>query len=207
MLLLSGLLTLTASHARQAQAANSGKNAQQTAQQPRPQSARRSTSAQQVSPNLAAHEPPDQPLPYSHKQHIAQGLKCQTCHVNPEPGNQMTFPAMATCMACHSSIATERPAIQKLASFASSGTPVPWQRVYALTPGVTWTHRKHLAAGVQCETCHGPVPQMDKMSQVTSVTSMGACISCHVQNHAKTACETCHQWPTPELLGVRQAAP
>jgi len=31
--------------------------------------------------------PPEQPIPYSHKQHIALGLTCKDCHTNPDPGD------------------------------------------------------------------------------------------------------------------------
>jgi hypothetical protein len=148
-----------------------------------------------VPDNLAEHTPPVQPIPYSHQTHLALGLECGTCHTNPEAGKLMTFPATATCMTCHASLATKKPSIQKLASFAKSGQPIPWVRVYSVTTGVNWTHRKHLEAGIKCETCHGPVADMAQMSQATSVTSMGVCISCHKLNNAPTVCETCHSWP------------
>ncbi len=148
-----------------------------------------------VPDNLAEHAPPVQPIPYSHKLHLAIGLKCATCHTNPEPGKLMTFPATTTCMSCHISIATKNPSIQKLALLAKSGQPIPWVRVYALTTGVNWTHRKHLDAGIKCETCHGQVAEMATMSQTTSVTSMGVCIECHKLHNAPTVCQTCHSWP------------
>ena len=46
---------------------------------------------------LRKPELPKQPLPFSHRLHVAQGLKCEGCHVNPDPGEQMTFPATAKC--------------------------------------------------------------------------------------------------------------
>jgi hypothetical protein len=150
---------------------------------------------QDVPDNLAEHAPPAQPIPYSHKTHLALGLECQTCHTNPEPGNLMTFPATSMCMSCHASVAKSKPAIQKLASFAKSNQVIPWVRVYAITPGVNWTHRKHIEAGVKCETCHGQVAEMSAMSQATSVTSMGVCINCHKLHNAPTVCQTCHVWP------------
>jgi cytochrome c3-like protein len=152
-------------------------------------------SRQDVPDNLAEHAPPVQPIPYSHKTHLVLGLECQTCHTNPEPGNLMTFPATSTCMSCHASVAKSKPAIQKLASFAKSNQAIPWVRVYAITPGVNWTHRKHIEAGVKCETCHGQVAEMSAMSQATSVTSMGVCINCHKLHNAPAACQTCHVWP------------
>jgi hypothetical protein len=150
---------------------------------------------QEVPDNLSEHAAPQQPLPYSHKTHLALGLKCQQCHTNPEPGAQMTFPAATTCMMCHKTIAKDRPAIVKLTEFAQSSQPIPWVRVYKVTPGVTWTHRKHVEAGMQCVMCHGNVAQLDSMAQTTSVLSMASCISCHQTHNAKTACATCHAWP------------
>ena len=138
---------------------------------------------------------PVQPIPYSHKTHLALGLQCETCHTNPEPGRLMTFPATSTCMTCHTSIATDKPTIQKLATFAQSQQPVPWVRIYTVLPGVNWAHRTHLQAGMKCEMCHGQVAQMVVMSEATSVTTMAACLNCHVANNAKTACVTCHSWP------------
>jgi hypothetical protein len=150
---------------------------------------------QEVPDNLAEHAAPAQPIPYSHKTHVALGLRCQQCHTNPYPGVQMTFPASATCMMCHNTIAKNRPAILKLTELAKSSQPIPWVRVYQLTPGVTWTHRKHLQAGMQCVMCHGDVAQLDAMAQTTSVVAMASCISCHQGHNVNTACTTCHAWP------------
>jgi len=149
----------------------------------------------EVPDNLAQHTPPAQPIPYSHQTHLALGLECKGCHANPESGNLMTFPAASTCMSCHDVVAAQKSSIQKLASYAKSGQPIPWVRVYVVTSGVNWTHRKHLDAGVNCETCHGAVEEMAAMSMATSVTSMAVCIHCHTLHNAPTACQTCHAWP------------
>lgn len=148
---------------------------------------------QMVPDNPSEHTPPAQPIPYSHKTHLAVGLECKDCHTNPEPGRLMTFPATSKCMQCHVAIAKNKPTIQKLATFSKTQKPIPWVRVYTVLPGVSWTHRAHLEAGVKCETCHGQVTQMDAMSEVTSVTTMYSCLNCHELNHAKTACDTCHK--------------
>ena len=150
---------------------------------------------QLVPDNCGEHPAPAQPIPFRHKLHLSLGLQCKSCHTNPEPGKLMTFPATGTCMSCHRSVARNTPSIRQLADFAKSGKTIPWVRVYVLTPGVTWTHRKHLEAGLQCENCHGQVEQMDSMSEATSVTAMGVCINCHTQNKAPTTCQTCHAWP------------
>jgi hypothetical protein len=162
----------------------------------RAQQAPGTAAKQEVLDNLGPHPAPEQPIPYSHKTHLALGLQCQMCHTNPDPGNQMTFPATKTCMTCHTSVAKDKPSIVKLAQFAKSGQPIPWVRVYQVTPGVTWTHRAHVQAGMQCVMCHGDVAQLDAMAQMTSVTSMGSCIGCHQAHNAATVCVTCHTWPS-----------
>ena len=150
---------------------------------------------QEVPDNPMPHEPPEQPLPYSHKTHLALGLQCNNCHTNPAPGNMMTFPATSTCMSCHISVATDKPAIQKLATYSKSKQPIPWVRVYKVLPGVNWSHRKHLDAGMKCQMCHGQVQEMARMSEATSVTTMGVCLNCHMAHNAPTVCSTCHSWP------------
>ncbi len=152
-------------------------------------------SKQQVPDNVAPHPAPVQPLPYSHMTHIALGLSCGGCHTNPDPGTMMTFPTTAKCMQCHVAVAKDNPAIQKLSEFAKSGQPIPWVRVYLLTPGVNWSHRKHIQAGMQCAMCHGDVSKLEAMAQTTGVTSMATCIACHQAHNAPTVCQTCHSWP------------
>lgn len=152
-----------------------------------------STGKTMVPDNPSEHPAPAQPLPYSHKKHLAFGLECKKCHTNPEPGKLMTLPETSTCMQCHATIAKDKPSIQKLAEYAKSKQAIPWVRVYTVLPGVAWNHRPHLEAGVKCETCHGQVAQMDAMSEVTSVTTMYSCLNCHEMNHAKSACDTCHK--------------
>jgi hypothetical protein len=160
-----------------------------------------------VPDNPSPHPAPEQPIPYSHKQHLAVGLKCQECHTNPEPGKLMIFPDTAKCMQCHVTIAKDKPSIQKIAQYAASNQPIPWVRVYKVIPGVNWTHRAHLSAGVKCEMCHGDVSQISAMSEVTSVVTMYSCLTCHEMNHAKTTCETCHARPgfeRPSVADVRK---
>jgi len=146
-----------------------------------------------VPDNPSPHPAPDQPIPYSHKKHLALGLNCKDCHRNPEPGALMTFPDTDKCMLCHATIAKEKPAIQQLALYAKKKQAIAWVRVYTVLPGVTWSHGPHLEAGVSCETCHGPVRELEEMSELTSVTTMYVCLNCHERNHAKTACDTCHK--------------
>src|SRR5579864_6379184 len=73
---------------------------------------------------------PTQPIPFSHKQHISNGLECKDCHTMPDPGDEATLPATAKCMACHVEIKKDSPAIQLLADYHKKGEEVPWKRVY-----------------------------------------------------------------------------
>jgi hypothetical protein len=157
------------------------------------QQAAPSRTTKMVPDNPSPHAAPEQPLPYSHKKHLALGLDCKTCHTNPEGSKLMTFPDTAKCMQCHVTIGKDKPAIQKLAQYAKSKQAIPWVRVYTVLPGVAWSHRPHLQANVACETCHGLVREMDQVSEVTSVTTMYSCLSCHEMNHAKSSCDTCHK--------------
>ncbi len=135
---------------------------------------------------------PVQPLPYSHKTHAALGLECRTCHVNPAPGRLMTFPPPAFCMGCHQSVASDRSAIQKLATFAASGKPIPWVRVYQLPGYVFWSHAAHLRPDVTCADCHGPVAERDAIAQETNIVTMAGCVSCHDRRQVFTDCGDCH---------------
>ncbi len=155
-----------------------------------------------VPENIAPHTAPAQPLPFSHKTHVALGLVCQSCHTNPDPGSLMTYPATETCMSCHLTVATDKTSVLSLQEFAESGQKIPWVRVYAVTPGVDWSHRAHLDSGTQCETCHGDISQTEAVSESKAVVAMATCISCHEARGAKAECVTCHAWPTDQLLGI-----
>ncbi|MGH9681621.1 MAG: cytochrome c3 family protein [Candidatus Acidiferrales bacterium] len=164
-----------------------------------------SAAASQDAPDTPVPPPaPVQPIPYSHKTHLAIGLTCAYCHTDPGRGVMMTFPPTSLCMSCHSSIATDKPDIQKLTEYDRTKTPVPWVRVYTVIQGVHWSHGRHLEAGLQCEMCHGNVAEMSTMAEVKSVTSMGGCRTCHEEHHAKTTCVTCHYAWAPDMVVVKQ---
>ncbi len=142
-----------------------------------------------------AQPAPEQPLPYSHKLHAGTlQLKCNRCHVNADPGDAMGFPPVATCMTCHTSIAANKPSIQKLATAAKSGQDIPWVRVYRTPPWVWFSHRPHLAAGNKCEDCHGPVAEREKMVREGDI-SMNGCMTCHRSKKVSTDCSFCHERP------------
>lgn len=151
-------------------------------------------------PAAPAPSAPVQPIPYSHRTHVAQGLECATCHVNPAPGKLMTFPPTALCMECHKTLATDRPAIRTLADFAASGKPIPWVRVYKLADYVFWNHKTHLRPDITCADCHGPVPERDVLTQETNIVTMAGCMACHDKRQVLTDCSDCHAPRKPSMM-------
>jgi len=133
-----------------------------------------------------------QPVPYSHKAHLALGLKCNSCHRNADPGEFMGFPAESFCMSCHQAVKVDSPHIQKVAAAAGEKKPIPWVRVYQIPTYVYFSHRVHTAAGTTCETCHGPVRERDLITKEV-VHNMRSCMACHAATKARNDCMTCHE--------------
>lgn len=139
-----------------------------------------------------AADPPKQPIAFSHKQHAGDfKLPCLGCHANPPPGEAMTFPAEAKCMACHLSVKTDSAEIVRLAKFAADKKRIPWVRVYQVPSYVFWSHKSHINAGAKCSDCHGNVAALALMSKEKE-TSMGSCMECHRQNKVSNDCSFCH---------------
>lgn len=141
---------------------------------------------------LPGQEPPAQPIPFSHKTHAGQGIKCTDCHAIREPGFQAGFPREMVCMGCHSTIKKESPAIQKLSGFAKSKTPVPWVRIYSVPEFVWFSHALHVKeTKLECEACHGAVATRDVLFKEKPV-DMASCQACHAKRGASNGCDTCH---------------
>ena len=143
--------------------------------------------------SAASNSGPEQPLPFSHKLHAGtMSLPCQTCHTPSSSGEAFRIPLAPVCLQCHKTIATDRPAIQKLASYAQSKTPIPWVRVYELQSFVTFSHKTHLDHDVTCQQCHGAVSARDRLSKEADL-SMKWCVDCHAARQAPTDCNACHR--------------
>jgi Cytochrome c7 and related cytochrome c/Class III cytochrome C family len=147
-----------------------------------------------VIPGSAQQKPrgPEQPIAYSHKQHLALAMACKDCHVNPDLPDEMSLPASSKCMTCHVAIKKDSPAIQKLAAFDRDKKDIPWVRVYKLPDFVFFSHKMHLDAGAKCEECHGQVGQQDRLFREGDL-SMAGCMSCHRERNAAMGCESCHE--------------
>jgi hypothetical protein len=56
--------------------------------------------------------------------------------------------------------------------------PMRWQRVNQLPGYVYFDHSVHVAKGVGCTTCHGPIQQM-KLTRQAEPLTMQWCLDCH----------------------------
>jgi mono/diheme cytochrome c family protein len=148
---------------------------------------------------------PQQPIFFSHRVHAGLNqISCLLCHGNAWYGKQASVPSLNFCMNCHAAITVYRGErltrpdgspvdpngeIQKLFEYTGydpakgrytrPGRPVEWIRIHNLPDFVFFSHAQHVKAGkVQCQTCHGPIQNMDEVYQFAPL-SMGWCINCH----------------------------
>ena len=139
----------------------------------------------------APARPIAQPIPFSHRQHVQAGMKCEACHQTSEANGKMSIPGVSDCMACHQSIKSDSPAIQKLAQLQKDNGHLAWTRAYKLPDLVFFSHQKHITASVTCAVCHGPVQDREKLWQEKDI-SMVACVDCHKLRKARVNCDLCH---------------
>lgn len=63
--------------------------------------------------------------------------------------------------------------------YTGESQPVEWVRIHNLPDLAYFNHSQHVTvAGIECQTCHGPVEEMEIMYQYAPLT-MGWCINCH----------------------------
>jgi hypothetical protein len=136
---------------------------------------------------------PEQPVAFSHRIHVAQGLACTHCHAGAASAAAASLPPLATCMGCHATVRTDSAEVQKLAGYASRKEDVPWRRVYRVPTYVYFSHAVHAAdTSITCDTCHGAVRELDVMQKLRD-TSMAACMQCHTEKSAPVRCDACHE--------------
>jgi mono/diheme cytochrome c family protein len=148
---------------------------------------------------------PVQPIHYSHRIHAGDnGIDCKYCHSSARTSKHSGIPSLNVCMNCHKSIYEVAPAtlaegaaigvdynaeIKKLYAavgwddtaqkYTGKSEPVKWVRIHNLPDFVYFNHSQHVTvAGVECQTCHGPIQEMEVVEQFAPLT-MGWCIDCH----------------------------
>lgn len=136
--------------------------------------------------------PPGQPVAFSHKTHVANGLQCTNCHTMSGEGFSAGIPKESTCMGCHVTIKKDSQEIQKIAAAAKAKTPIEWARIYRVPDYVWFSHASHVKdAKLGCENCHGPVAEREVMFK-EKPTNMHSCMTCHAKHKASNGCDFCH---------------
>ncbi|RZV69278.1 MAG: c-type cytochrome [Flavobacteriaceae bacterium] len=147
---------------------------------------------------------PIQPIHYSHKIHAGDNqIDCKYCHSSARVSKHSGIPSLNICMNCHKSIGEVAPEtataeyskefydgeIQKLyqavgwneaeQKYTGETSAVKWIRIHNLPDFAYFNHSQHVTvAGVECQTCHGPIEEMEIVYQHAPLT-MGWCINCH----------------------------
>ncbi len=145
---------------------------------------------------------PDQPIAFSHKVHAGiNKIDCKYCHVGAERGKAAVIPSLSVCMNCHYNIqgvtgtdpnypkAIYDKEIAKIYSYIgfnketlkyeNEPKPIEWVKIHNLPDHVYFNHSQHVkVAGLECQTCHGQVQEMDVVQQMENL-SMGWCVNCH----------------------------
>jgi hypothetical protein len=151
---------------------------------------------------------PPQPLEFKHNVHVGLGIQCLYCHPGAWTGQSAGIIGNDTCWACHGQLtkyadgANVMPEnLQILKMYVEKGEAVPWVPVAIMPDFVYFSHRPHIAAGVNCEQCHGDVGKMTVAVPTDQPMNMGWCLDCHRERAADDPvkltklldCATCHK--------------
>ncbi|WP_026754042.1 c-type cytochrome [Sediminibacter sp. Hel_I_10] len=156
---------------------------------------------------------PIQPIHYSHRIHAGENaIDCKYCHSSARVSKHSGIPSLNICMNCHKSIYQVAESVQQTGldeygvdynkeiqklykavgwnedeqKYTGETQPVKWVRIHNLPDFAYFNHSQHvMVGGIQCQTCHGPVQEMEIMYQYSPLT-MGWCINCHRETNVKT---------------------
>ncbi len=143
---------------------------------------------------------PRQPLQFPHSLHLGFGVQCLYCHPGAWKSATAGLPTETKCWGCHQQISLRNADLNVLVNAVQNGEPIKWVPVFILPDFVYFNHRPHIAAGVNCETCHGELSRMT-VAQPRKGFNMGFCLHCHRTRFAYdqvtltrlTDCGTCHR--------------
>lgn len=139
---------------------------------------------------------PTQPIAFSHALHAGQyEIECVYCHTGVYESKSANIPSPNICMNCHTEILNVgeasgiSPEIAKIheaidydpetRTYGDDVKPIEWVRVHNLPDLAYFNHSQHTnVAGLECETCHGEIQEMEVVAQYSELT-MGWCINCH----------------------------
>jgi hypothetical protein len=81
-------------------------------------------------------------------------------------------------MNCHAQMWTNAEMLEPVRHSFQTGQSLQWTRVHDLPDFVYFNHSIHVAKGVGCYSCHGPVNEMPLMYAENSL-QMEWCLNCH----------------------------
>jgi hypothetical protein len=150
---------------------------------------------------FATQQAPEQPIQFTHKLHVGLGIQCLYCHPGALRGASPGLPTQNKCWGCHQQIAKTQtsPKLAVLVEYVQDNRPIQWIPVAQVPDFVHFNHRPHIAAGVNCETCHGDMTKVE-IAENPQVMNMGWCLNCHKEKAGDdetkliklTDCGTCH---------------
>ena len=140
---------------------------------------------------------------FNHQKHVGAGTPCVFCHPGALNGAVASLPSLQKCVGCHqnvqltSEIGSGQADVDSLMQLWSEERALRWVKTYDQPDFVKFNHRPHIVAGVNCESCHGNVREMEVLRPAYRV-NMGFCLECHRQQPAEkqallTSCVTCHR--------------
>jgi hypothetical protein len=122
---------------------------------------------------------PPQPVPFSHKHHVGDdGIDCRYCHTSVEISSNAGMPPTETCMTCHSQLWTGAPMLEPVRESLARHKNIRWSAVNTLPDYVYFDHSIHVAKGVGCTECHGPIGDMP-LTWKAKTLYMSFCLACH----------------------------
>jgi hypothetical protein len=133
---------------------------------------------------------PEQPIAFSHKLHAGDNkVPCLYCHYGAKTSRHAGIPSSSVCMNCHSLLEKQTIEIERFKEAAQLDRPlVAWTKIHNLPDFVYFNHSRHVLSGIVCQSCHGDIETMPKVSQVSELT-MGWCLTCH-REHADVPTNT-----------------
>jgi mono/diheme cytochrome c family protein len=175
-----------------------------------------------VLPVATRRQGPAQPIFFSHVIHAGSyQIACQYCHATARRSSAAGVPSVERCMGCHKIVAAQgNPEVQKLHGYWERKEPIPWVRIFKVPEHAQFTHKQHVQAGVQCQTCHGRVEAMERVHAETGQSivndllnlalvpakppklTMGWCVECHRTANEKgvQAVQTAADAPIPSVF-------
>ncbi len=145
---------------------------------------------------------PAQPIAFSHKLHAGDNkIDCNYCHYGARKSMVSNVPSANVCMNCHMNIqegpTTGTEEIAKIYDAIGFNPeimeyiegyeqkPIKWVRIHDLPDLSYFSHAQHVTAGgLACQTCHGPVEEMEEVYQYSPLT-MEWCVTCHRETEVK----------------------